>query len=528
MTHLDVLILGGGLAGNLLARQLRRTLPALSVGLVEARTDPPRKVGESTVELGAHYLNRRLGLATHLYQEHLPKNGLRFFFDSAARDLPLAAQSEIGQSAFAFHPSYQVDRGRLDQRLLELNAAAGVRLWAGWRARGVELGRPHTAVLEREGHTERVTARWVVDASGRRRVLSRQLDLMTPTPEHAVSAAWCRVEGLAEVDAAGPEAWRARCHHSSRGLATVHLCQDRAWVWIIPLREGLTSVGWVGHSAGWSRELGSRAGLLAALRRTRALRELLTQAEAVDLGTLRQLSYGTRRFVSAERWALVGEAAAFTDPLYSPGTDHIAWHNDLVCDLIGRELGGEDIAAQAERVERLLQHLWRLSLDVYVGQYDNLASFDLWRLRYVYDVYNYFNQLSAYLRDEHLDPGWQERTLAHVPVAEAAHQEIGRLFHRLAAQVRAEGRLFESNEGGWDEGLFAWERQRGLRERGWDRAHRLRKRLYVGMRGLLLRALRDGWAGRGGTGWIRGQFAALGLEQDFPPAQPQGGAAPGG
>ena len=505
------------MAGGLLARQLRRALPELSVALVEARLRPRRGVGESTVELGSHYLNRRLGLSSLLYREHLPKQGLRFYFDAEGRDLPMDRLSEVGMPSFAFHPSFQVDRARLDASLLAANAADGVQIWRGWRVRGVALGRPHEVRVERGGRAQTLRARWVIDASGRRRLLGRQLGLTRPAPEHTVSAAWCRVEGFGEIEASGGDAWRARWHYSSRDLATNHFCQDRSWIWAIPLRGGLTSLGWVGMPGDRTRAMATRGGLLDALRQTAALRPLLEGARAVDLGTGHALAYGASRFVSEQRWALVGEAAAFTDPFYSPGADLIAWHNDAVTELVRRDVAGEPLLPHAARIDALLRHRWRLSLGVYVGQYDNYASYDLWRLRYVYDVFNYFNAFSAYLRGDHLDPGRIEHDLAHAAVAERCHAEIGRLFAGVAAQLRREGRLFEGNRDGWDEGLFDWNLQRGLARRTPARALRLQKRLYTGTRGVLRRALSDGWRRPPPSGWIRGLFDQMRLGVDFSP-----------
>ena len=71
----DVVILGGGLAGLTLALQLRQREPDLDILVLERRSEPApdavHKVGESTVEVGAHYFDKVLGLGEHLRDRHL-------------------------------------------------------------------------------------------------------------------------------------------------------------------------------------------------------------------------------------------------------------------------------------------------------------------------------------------------------------------------------------------------------------------------------------------------------------------------
>ena len=87
----DVVIMGGGLAGLTLALQLRQRLPGIDVLVLERRTHPvpaaTHKVGESTVEIGAHYLGEVLGLKHHLLHSQLKKFGFRFFFSDGRRDI---------------------------------------------------------------------------------------------------------------------------------------------------------------------------------------------------------------------------------------------------------------------------------------------------------------------------------------------------------------------------------------------------------------------------------------------------------
>ena len=69
-----IVICGGGLAGLTLSLQLKRDYPEVSITVIEKTTRPlpeaAHKVGESTVEIGAHYLSSVLGLKNYLEEKH--------------------------------------------------------------------------------------------------------------------------------------------------------------------------------------------------------------------------------------------------------------------------------------------------------------------------------------------------------------------------------------------------------------------------------------------------------------------------
>ena len=121
MSRADVLIVGGGLAGLTLALQLRARLPRLAITVLERDAHPApeaaHKVGESTVEIGANYLDTVLGFDAHLRERQLRKFGFRFFFSENAPGID--AVTELGASRYLQTPGYQLDRGILENFLGE-------------------------------------------------------------------------------------------------------------------------------------------------------------------------------------------------------------------------------------------------------------------------------------------------------------------------------------------------------------------------------------------------------------------------
>ena len=116
----DLTILGGGLAGLSLALQVRQELPQAKITVLEKRQHPvpeaAHKVGESTVEVAAHYFGRVLGLRDHILDHQLPKLGLRFFFPHGDNNR-IEDRLELGGKRYAPCPSYQLDRGRFENHL---------------------------------------------------------------------------------------------------------------------------------------------------------------------------------------------------------------------------------------------------------------------------------------------------------------------------------------------------------------------------------------------------------------------------
>jgi flavin-dependent dehydrogenase len=347
----DVVICGGGLAGQALARQLRRAVPGQSILLVDRLNRPlPEsafKVGESSVELGAHYLSEKLGLTDYFNNRHFFKCGLRYFMGDAAG--PLHARPEYGLSGFPQIHSYQLDRGMLENDLRAMNQADGVNLLEGVDIKDVTLGSGgQRHVVEIVGNSTsqslKIQATWVVDATGRRRLLQRKLGLQRKRSGKC-SASWFRYEGridISDMVPASETAWHARVPDRNRYFSTNHIINKGYWVWFIPLASGNTSVGIVAaDDVHPFSEYSTYPLALEWLRNHEpAVFEFVRELPPMDFKCMRAYSYSSKQVYSIDRWACVGEAGVFSDPFYSPGNDMIGFGNTMVTSMIQRDAEG--------------------------------------------------------------------------------------------------------------------------------------------------------------------------------------------
>jgi flavin-dependent dehydrogenase len=406
----DVVIMGGGLAGLTLALQLRQRLPKLNVLVLERRPHPvpeaAHKVGESTVEIGAHYFENVLGLKAHLSDKQLRKFGFRFFFSEGQRDF--SKVTEIGVSRSLAVPSWQLDRGIFENFLGEEVARQGAQFIDDAVVTQLELsdsGGAHQVSWRRgsaEQPTRSVRARWVIDASGRAGLIKRKRGLARDNA-HAAHAVWFRVaDRICIDDWCDDAAWRARTTTPTRWLSTNHLVGEGYWVWLIPLASGSHSVGIVAdprHHPIEQMNTFDAALTWLAKYQPRLHDELTDMLEGApdklqDFAFFRRFSYDCAQVFSAQRWAMTGEAGRFLDPFYSPGSDFIAIGNTLITDLIARDHAGRPLSAHTQIYEQLFKSFYDNTLTLYVDQYALFGDPEVLPLKVIWDYSYYWSVLA--------------------------------------------------------------------------------------------------------------------------------------
>jgi flavin-dependent dehydrogenase len=396
MKRYDVVILGGAFSGAAAAVLLRRDRPDLSVLVVERQEAFDAKVGEATTEMSGMFLTRRLALWRHLEREHLPKEGLRYWFhnEKVSRH---AEASESGAFQRSTVPSFQLRRDVLDEHLLATAVAEGAELRRPARVRDVQLGSfDHQVTIEQDGAAETVACRWVLDATGRATFLGKRLGLIERNREHPTAAVWCRWEGVKHLDdlaARGPLAF-SRGNVGSRRLATNHYLGFGYWVWFIPLGNGETSIGIVFDTRLVQLDRGSRLAedYQAFLRAIPMAAELLEGAtmRPEDLRTFSNLAYVTRQYMG-EGWALLGDAAAFLDPYYSPGLDHASFTVEATTEIVKAQAAGEDVSARiTEHNETFLRSYHRFFQSIYKDKYFYMGEQDLLSASFLIETAQYY------------------------------------------------------------------------------------------------------------------------------------------
>ncbi|HRI14107.1 MAG TPA: tryptophan 7-halogenase [Verrucomicrobiota bacterium] len=395
----EVAILGGSLAGAATALLLLREQPNLRIVVLEKSTRFPRRVGEATVEVSAYFLGRVLGLTQYLNESQLNKQGMRFWFANS-KTTSLGNSSEVGGRYLTRLPSWQVDRGTLDEEVLRRAAEAGARILRPAKALRVQLseGGRQTVEFEEANGKQTLTARWVVDASGFTCMLARQQGWWRRNEAHPTSAAWARWRGVKDWDglelAKKFPCWAAACH-GVRGTATNHFMGDGWWAWCIPLKGGDVSAGVVfdGRLVRWPdgpTPLGER--LKEFLCAHPAGREIFHQADPVegDIKWRANLAYSSTVF-AVDGAVLVGDAAGFMDPLYSPGMDWLSYTTTRAAELILASLRPEPL------LDRLAAHNrdFRRSYDrwfeaLYLNKYEWIGDFELLSVGFKLDLGLYY------------------------------------------------------------------------------------------------------------------------------------------
>lgn len=301
-----MLVIGGGPAGSTVATLLARQ--GHEVVLLDKDAHPRFHIGESLLPSNLA-LFEKLGVAREIEAIGVKKWAAEFIS-------PWHDRQQVFEFADAWDKTmpyaYDVRRSEFDQVLLVNAARAGATVIEQCRVTQVDLeASPDVSEVRArhaDGREQAWHARFVVDASGRDTFLASKLGIKHRNPKHNSMALFAHFEGA------------RRNSGTAEGNVLIYWF-EHGWFWFIPLHDGATSIGMVT----WPHFMRTREGrsldqfLLDGIALVPPLAERLAQARMVRkaeaTGNFTYLGEHTH----GRNYALIGDAYAFLDPLFSPG-----------------------------------------------------------------------------------------------------------------------------------------------------------------------------------------------------------------
>jgi FADH2 O2-dependent halogenase len=302
----DVAIIGGGPAGATIASYC--AMAGVRCCVLERDVFPRFHIGESFVPSSTRIF-KEIGFLDKMEGAgFLRKVGAGWTEPRHPRVYAIDFGEREQEGVDMLH-TYHVPRDKFDAMLLEHASSLGASVYEGVRVTHVDVvpERPPTLQYVVNDKPMSVTAKVVVDASGRRTLLGNQLKLKTMDPVFDQYAIHTWFEGF------GRTVWDEH--------TLIHfLPMAGGWMWQIPISETVTSIGVVTQkrhfrAAKKSREdffwqcVGTRPELFEGLRQAAQVHPLREEGD---------YSYAMRQ-VAGDRWVLIGDAARFVDPIFSSG-----------------------------------------------------------------------------------------------------------------------------------------------------------------------------------------------------------------
>ena len=335
----DVLIIGAGPAGSIAAAMLERA--GIRPMVVEKSRFPRFVIGESLLPHCMDLLEEAGLLECVSRQGFMQKNGAVFFSGDRSCNFDFASQFTEGWTY-----TYQVPRAEFDKALADEVAARGVEIRFGTEVTGVDVNDSHARVTIRNetGQCEEVKAGFVLDCSGFGRVLPRLFDLERPSNFPVKESLFAHVTG------------DQRPLGRDEGKIWISILPGGAWVWIIPFANGSTSIGVVADAEFLAKyptdpEERLRAILLSDANARSRLSGMKFVFQPKQISAF---ACGVER-LCGERFALVGNATEFLDPIFSSGVTLALASANRAAKVLIRQSKGESIDWQSEYGDHVMQ-----------------------------------------------------------------------------------------------------------------------------------------------------------------------------
>lgn len=348
----DVAVIGGGPAGSTAATFL--ALKGHKVIVLEKEKFPRFHIGESLLpySMGAF---ERLGVREKLDAKFLPKYGAEVCTTCGKGVVKFKFKDAYKAK---YERAYQVTRSEFDKLLLDHSAEKGAMVMEETAVEKVVFGKSEiTITIKNAGRARQLTARYVIDCSGRNSVIGNYFKLKKPYPDLKKFAVFAHYDNV-ERDP-GAEGTYSRLVRGS----------DR-WFWMIPLGETKMSIGVVMNIDDFKALKKRPEDALDDILREQPeiWSRMANSTRTSEVLAESDYSYRNSR-LAGDRWLLAGDAAGFIDPMFSTGVFVAMETAEQAADAVAGALKNERRAAAAfKKYERETNRVMDLYLR-FVGKW---------------------------------------------------------------------------------------------------------------------------------------------------------------
>ena len=333
MRDQDVVVIGGGPAGSSAATFLARR--GYRVALFERDRFPRFHVGESLIP-GASDLLAELGV-----EEEIERAGfLRKYGGCLVSPQEEKVKFDLSQIQAQLRRPYtfQVLRSEFDRILLENCKRAGVEVFEGVPVKDVLMAYGKCAgviITHSDGAIREVSARMIVDATGRDTLLATKLGLKSSVPSLTKASLYAHYEKV------------ERDQGRDEGNLTIVMFRH-GWFWIIPMTDHLSSVGAVVDSQLLrNRSNGLDAFFAELIAQCPFVAERMKRAAPVTrVHAIPTLAYIAREFVG-DGFVIIGDAVGFLDPIFAAGVYFALKEGKLAAEQIHQAFLAGDLSKTA-------------------------------------------------------------------------------------------------------------------------------------------------------------------------------------
>lgn len=340
----DIAIIGGGPAGStaatLLAKKGYKTI------LLEKEKFPRHHVGESLLPF-CHDIFEKLGVLDEMKKRFLRKPGAVFCDAEGRMETTYCFKNVISKPK---HLSFHVRRDEFDNMLLKNSIKYGTSVYQEATVFSVNIEKedPIIDYKTKTGISQKLKAKFVLDASGREGVLARINKWRVPSKDLdriAFHSYW-------DFDKVPQEIKLGM-------IRIVYLGgKKKGWIWCIPVNSKRISIGLVvdnksianykkeDNTSSWAKNL-----YHSELKNSSCVNNILSEAKCDDKIWINgDYSYTSKQKFGAN-FAMIGDSGQFIDPIFSSGVFIAMKSAKLVSSVLPKYLEDKQIG----RLEKVFE-----------------------------------------------------------------------------------------------------------------------------------------------------------------------------